>query len=456
METRKWMPKLAFALAASLGVCGTASAWSLKEAAKPYQGTTINIIGLERPSYKAAQKLTPRFEKLTGIHVNWTTLPYESALKAQTLNFVSRSDQYDVVLSDVIWPMAFIGAGWVVPIQHFTSNPKLKDPALDLADFFPISLATYTVNDKLYGLPFNGNAGLLFYNKKMLKQAGFDGPPKTWSELLKYSKKLTDKENGQYGYVLQSAHNETQTADAFARFLWPWGGRFLDIENKKVMVNSPQSVDGLKFRRKLVKLMPSSIVSDDHPQVVQMLIQGKAAMITEWASFYSTLKQSRIGDQLGVALEPRGPKGRVSAFGDFAYMVSAQSPTKKQNAAYLFIQWLTSKEMTRPLIDEGAVVSRQSADKDPKIQAQYPYLKPMVEEWEHGTVPAYRPQIQCYPKFSDLVSDWGSRMEQRQLPVKPTLDKLASELQDYMDSSDCWSHANTPRDYMKKYRDMQK
>lgn len=449
--TRTWATA---ATLVALAFSSSAFAWNLKEAAAPYKGTTVNIVGLERPSYQAAKELTPQFEKETGIHVNWTTFPYESTLKAETLNFVSQSNQYDAILSDVVWPVTFASAGWVVPLQHFLDNPKLTNPDIDLGDFFPVWLASFTVNDKLYGLPFDSYAGLLYYNKKMLKAAGFDGPPQTWSQLAQYAEKLTDKSKGQYGYVLQSAHNETQTADAFARFLWPWGGRFLDVKNQKVMVNSPESIKGIEFRRKLVKMMPSGIVSDDHPQVVQMLVQGKAAMITEWSAFYTTLKHSAIGDNLGIAPEPKGPKRAASAFGGFAYMISSQVPTKQQNAAWLFIQWLTSKEMARPLLKHGAVVAREAADTDPSIQSQYPYLKPMVETWKHATVPDWRPQLQCYPQFSDIVSDWGSRMEQEQLPVKKSLDQMASKLADYMKSANCWETANTPEKYMAKYEHM--
>src|SRR5699024_10266847 len=145
---------------------------------------------------------TPQFEKETGIHVKWTIFPYESTLKAETLNFVSHSQQYDAILSDVVWPVTFAGAGWVVPMEHFTQNPKLANPDLDLGDFFPVWLASFTYKDKLYGLPFDSYAGLLYYNKKMFKDAGISQPPETWEELKKDAAKLTDKSKGVYGYIL--------------------------------------------------------------------------------------------------------------------------------------------------------------------------------------------------------------------------------------------------------------
>ena len=425
--------------AALLGLAASAQAWTLKQAAAPYKGTTINVVGLERPSYKAAQELTPEFEKETGIHVNWVSFPYESTLKAETLNFVSHSDQFDVIITDVVWPVTFASANWVVPVKHFLDNPKLADPNVDLNDFFPVWRSAFTIGGKLMGMPFDSYAGLLYYNKSLLKKAGFDAPPKTWDALKNvYAPKIMAADKGVYPYALQSAKGETQTADAFARFLWPWGGRFIDIAKKKVMVDSPQSVKGIKFRHSLLKYMPKGIVADDHAQVVALFSEGKAAMITEWSAFYPTLKQSKIAPDLGIATEPKGPDGAYAAFGGFAYMVSAQATQAKQDASWLFIQWLTSKEMARPLIEHGAVVARKSADSDPKIQAKFPYLKPMVTTWEKATVPDWRPQLQCYPRFSEIVSDWGTRIELGNVSIDSGLKKLSKELSGYMDQSGCW------------------
>jgi multiple sugar transport system substrate-binding protein len=450
------MKKWGFAVAA-LAVAGVsgghADAWTLSQAAAPYKGETITVVGLDRPSYKIAQQLTPEFEKATGIHVVWDIFPYEDTLKEETLNFVSNSQQFDAILSDVVWPVNFVDPGWVVPMSHFTSNPQLVDPALDQKDFFSVWLASFTVNNKLYGFPFDSYAGLLYYNKSMLKAAGFNSPPTTWNALEEdYAPKLTNASAGISGYALQSARGETQTADSFTRFLWPWGGRYLDIANKKVLVNSPQAIQGIEFRQSLLKYMPDGIVSDDHPQVVEMLAQGKVAMITEWSAFYPTLSASGLGSNLGIAPEPTGPNGAYAAFGGFAYMVSSQVNDKAQAATYLFIQWLTSKVEAKPLIEGGAVLARVSADTDPSVQADHPNLAPMVATWRTAAVPDWRPQLECYPEFSDIVSDWGSRIELSQVGVRSGLDSMAAKLTDYMNSSDCWGKSNDPEKMIALYK----
>ncbi len=208
----------------------------------------------------------------------------------------------------------------------------------------------------------------------------------------------------------------------------------------------------MAFRQSLLPIMPPGIVSDDHSQVVQELAQGRVAMITEWSAFYSTLIQSPIAADLGVAPEPKGPDGDYAAFGGFGYEISAQVSPKQQEAGWLFIQWLTSKEMGRPLIENGAVIARASVDEDPAVQAKFPVLQPMVATWKTASVPDWRPQVQCYPRFSDIASDWGSRIELSQVAVKAGLDGMAKELSGYMQQSHCWGGVNDPQFFMAKYK----
>jgi len=422
---------LVLSLSATMPQPSSAAGWNLKDAAAPYKGTTINVVVLDRPSYTAEKQLIPQFEKETGITVKTTTYPYESTLKAETLNFVSNSNQYDGILADLIWTGTFANSKWVVPLSTFTSNPKLADPALDLNDFFPVWLDAFKWDGTLYGLPWDSYSGLLYYNKCMLQKAGFSGPPTTWTELRdKYGPKLTTKSTGVYAYALQSLRGETQTADSFSRFLWDFGGSWYDPKTYQPQLDSAGAIKGMEFRASLAPIMPPGIVSDDHAQVVQLMAQGKVAMITEWSSFYTTLNDpatSKIRDCLAVGNEPAGPAAADPAFGGFAYMVSAQSPQAKQEATYLFVQWLTSKAVAPQLINKGAVVARKGADTDPAMMKKYPYLKPMVAQWGHSN-PDWRPRIPQYPQMSEVVANYGSQIQQGSLGIQPGLQKINDEI----------------------------
>lgn len=407
-----------------------AAAWSLEEAAKPYAGTELEVVFLLRPGYEAAEKMLPEFEKKTGIKVNIIKHPYENSLSEQVRDFVANGD-LDIALIDLVWIGNFAENEWVLPIDKFVNDPKLKDPDLDIDDFFPLVLNAFGGwNGTIYGLPFDNYSGLLFYNKCMLKDAGFDGPPETWQELMDvYAPKLT--KGGKYAFALQSKRNETQSADSFARVLWPFGGSFLD-ENFKSNLLSKESQTGLKFRQDLMKYMPPGIVSYDHAETVNGLAQGDVAMITEWSAFYATLtspETSKITDCLAIAPEPKGPAGRKPALGGFSLAVASQADEKEQAAAWLFIQWVTSKANAKTYLEMGGVPARQSVYKLPGVAEKYSFVNALVESWQEG-VPEFRPRFAEWPQVTEIVQEWGTKI----MLGEVTTEQGAKEIGDRMEA----------------------
>src|SRR5581483_11100673 len=411
--------------------------WSLAEAAAPYKGTEIKAFFLERPGYVAAEKMIPEFEKETGIKVTWDTTPYENSLEKQTLDYTGGTAQYDVSLVDVVWIGNFAANGCIVPMEKFYNDPKLADPNLNLKGFFPILLESFgTWDGKVYGLPFDNYSGLLYYNKCMLKDAGFDQPPQTWQELLdKYGPALT--KNGKYAFALQSKRGETQSADSFMRVIWPFGGSLLK-DDFTSNLSSKESLAGLKFRQDLMKYMPPDIVSFDHDETVQALAQGQVAMITEWSAFYATLAdktKSKITDCLAVGVEPAGPAGRKPALGGFSLAVNASSSPEKQAAAWLFIQWVTSEAKAKDYIANGGVSGRIAPYKDADLVKTYPYFAPLAESWEKYGNAIFRPRFPEWPAISDVIAQYGTEMMLGSVSVedgvKKIEDQMSTILKDY-------------------------
>jgi len=69
-----------------------------------------------------------------------------------------------------------------------------------------------TEGDKVYGVPIGSNSLAIFYNKKMLSDAGVSDPPKTWDELKDDAAKLT--KSPVYGLVFSAVNTEEAT--------WQW------------------------------------------------------------------------------------------------------------------------------------------------------------------------------------------------------------------------------------------
>lgn len=405
--------------------------WAIDKAAAPYKGTRIKVLFLDRPGYRAIIKLLPEFEKQTGIKVDYEVVPYENAREKQVLNFTSKGD-LTMALVDLVWIGEFAESGWIAPVDTFTRDAAITDPNLNLKGFFPLLLDAFgSWGGKTYGLPFDNYSGLMFYNQCMLKDAGFSKPPETWDELMNvYAPKLTNPAKKQYAFALQSLRGETQSADSFMRFLWPFGGSLLTKDFKSNLM-SKESQAGLNFRQALMKSMPPGVVSYDHAEAVNALAQGQVAMITEWSAFYGTLtdpKTSKLGDCLAVAPEPRGPAGRLPALGGFSLAVATQATPAQQKASWIFTQWATSEAIAKPYVEAGGVSGRMAVYKDPAIQAKYKYVAPMVDSWQKG-VPEFRPRFPAWSGITEVVAEFGSKMMLGEVSVEQGSKEIGTRME---------------------------
>jgi len=439
MKLRNLLGGAACAAVLATGALADGHGWSLKKAAEPFAGTTVDVVFLLRPGYEAIEAMIPAFEEETGIKINIIKHPYENALGEQVRDFVAGGD-LDIALIDLVWIGNFAENEWIEPIEKFTSNADLVDPELDIDDFFPLVLNAFGGwNGTVYGLPFDNYSGLMFYNKCMLEEAGFDGPPETWADLKDvYGPALT--KDGKYAFALQSKRNETQSADSFARVLWPFGGSFLD-ENFRSNLMSAESQAGLQFRQDLMEYMPDGIVAYDHAETVNAFAQGDVAIITEWSAFYSTVvspETSAVADCVAIAPEPKGPAGRKPALGGFSLAVASQADDDEQAAAWLFIQWATSKANAGEYLERGGVPARQSAYADPALAETYTFIPALVESWQEG-VPEFRPRFAEWPEVTEIVQEWGSKIMLGEVSIEEGAQTLGERMEAVLEEAGYYS-----------------
>ena len=89
-------------------------------------------------------------------------------------NAQTKSDAYTVLNLDVVWTAEFAANRWVTPLP--------KDQ-FALNKFLPSAVQTGEYRGNMYAAPWKTDAGLLYYRKDLLKNAGISTPPKTWAEL---------------------------------------------------------------------------------------------------------------------------------------------------------------------------------------------------------------------------------------------------------------------------------
>ncbi|MFC1494985.1 ABC transporter substrate-binding protein [Thermodesulfobacteriota bacterium] len=139
---------------------------------------------------------------------------------------------------------------------------------------------------KYYGLPYHGWVQGIWYRKDWFEKAGLD-PPDTWDNILKAAEVLHKPGDNRYGLLI-GTKTEVYTEQCFTHFAVSNGVREFNREGKLVF-NSPETLDTLKFYTKLAGFNPPGPQSW---RARDYYLQGKMAMF-----FYSTY----IMDDLALA-----------------------------------------------------------------------------------------------------------------------------------------------------------
>lgn len=299
---------------------------------------TINALFMKQAGYSEDDTTagTKEFMKLNPtIKVELTFVPYEAL--EQKIITSAQSGGYDVVLSDGPFTAKFAQAKLVREL------PKLS--ATDLKDIFPGAIEGGMYKGKFYGMPWLNDCKYLFYNKKMLKDAGFSAPPKTWDELLTQAKAIKAKGLVQYPIAWSWSQAECLICD-FTTLTCAFGGGMYDKQGQ------PQfTAEGNK---KALDFMVSTIadgisnpkstewVEDD---VRAVFSAGSAAFCLNWTFVYNAAKdptQSKIVQDVGIAVIP-GTGNIVSATVNGGQPLSISAGTKHPNEAWKYILYMSSK-----------------------------------------------------------------------------------------------------------------
>lgn len=81
-----------------------------------------------------------------------------------------------------------IESGWITPMQDL-----IDADGWDMSQIEPNIAAYYTVDDKLYSMPFNSSTPILYYNKAIFDQAGITEIPTSFSEMEAIGEDLLGK-----------------------------------------------------------------------------------------------------------------------------------------------------------------------------------------------------------------------------------------------------------------------
>lgn len=367
-----------------------------------YSGTELRILVNQHPWTDAIAEFIPQFEEETGIKVYLDKLPESEFRTKLGIEMQSGSGSVDVFMTQTAQEGLKYGkAGWYEPLGTFVNDPALTAPDYDFADFIPTLIEANTLDGQLVGIPVQYESTTLYYRKDLFEEKGIT-PPTTLEELEAAAAAFNDPDNDFYGFTARGKGAAAVTQ--FSPILYAFGGDWLDAEGNP-SINTEEAVQAFTFYGNLLKNYgPPGATSFSHPEARAVFMQGKAAMYMDASVFVSEIEdpsKSGVVGQVGYALAPGG-KPYVSP----AWAISMASSSQNKEAAWYFIQYMTSKEKVKATQLKRVSGGRTSVQADPEVSAAFPsdWVETFNTSKDIG-IPYDRPVVVSVPEVRDVIGN---------------------------------------------------
>ena len=312
-------------------------------------------------------------------------------------NAQTKSDAYDVLVTDVVWTSEFAANRVIIPLPEgeFQLDKMLK-PIIDTTKY----------QGKMYAAPSTSDGGMLYYRTDLLKAAGISDPPKTWQELIDDCKKIqaTPQGKGMNCYAGQFEKYEGLTVNA-SEVINGAGGVVTD-DSGKPDVDTAEAAKGLDFLANGFKegYIPKEAITYKEEDGRMAFQAGKLIFHRQWPYIYNLAngdEGTKVKGKFAVAPLPGLDGPGASSLGGHNFAISTYSKNKK--SALEFIKFMTSEERQRKNLELASQAPTiASLYDDPALVKKFPYL-PTLKDSINNAVP--RPKVVRYGDASTAIQD---------------------------------------------------
>lgn len=364
-----------------------------------YRGQTLVISVPAHPHYDAMRNLLPAFTKETGIKVDVDRQPMLGMKVRQLQEMAKAQGELDLICYVVMWKSEYVRKNLIRPLAPFFADAALADPAYDIKDIVPQYLENLGLvggpkgylagpGATLYGLPYGAETSILAYRRDIFLKHGLQAP-RTYDELQKLLPVLKEKEG--IGALTSRGQAGHQCVHAWLLHLNPLGGKVFDAHWKPVF-NNAAGIKALKLLKQIVDTGPEGIPDFGQVEMMNSFLQGRAAMYLDSTALFGAVRNpqvSKVDGKVSYIIHPKGLRYSSQSGGlGLAVPRNAKNP----NAAFILMQWLTSKVQDKAVSRMGGSPNRLSTMADADLVRQFPEYITLREQLKYSD-PDWRPII---------------------------------------------------------------
>lgn len=339
------------------------------------------------------------FAKETGINVKLVPMPSSTTdqFGQYKLWLAAGNADIDIYQTDVIWA------------------PQLADQLVDLTDaakdvvkdHFPSIIQSQTVNGKLVALPVFTDAPALYYRKDLLDKYKL-AAPKTWDEMAKAAKTVTDGEKNAdlQGFVFQGNAYEGLTCDALEWVKSNGGGQIVEADGK-ISINNPKAAEALERAKGWIgTISPKGVLAYQEEESRGVWQTGKAVFMRNWPYAFSlgNKDDSAVKGKFDVVPLPAGGEGGGSAATLGGWNLAVSKYSKHQAEAIKAIMYLSSAKIQKAnALEQTHLPTVVSVYDDADVKAK----QPVLVKWKDVFLAAVpRPSAPTKTKYNEVSNQF--------------------------------------------------
>jgi multiple sugar transport system substrate-binding protein len=301
--------------------------------------------------------------------------------RLQIQRLEAESPECDVLGTDVIWTAEYAAQGWLQDVSDFISQNGDK--------FIPSTVDTTEYEGKNYAVPFNSNAGFIYYRKDQVSQ-----PPDDWQALYDEAKKNN-------GVVYQGFRYEGLTVN-FLELLYSAGGTVISEDGKEATADSAEVKDVLTFMADGIKsgAAPKANTTYKEEESRRAFESGNATFMRNWPYAYALGKDSKIADKFDISTFP-GYNGNEGAGVLGGYNLAISSYSENPEGSLAFIEYATEPAQQKIMATEASLppTVTETYD-DPEVKKAMPFAAELRDAIDQAQP---RPVSPVYPQISEAI-----------------------------------------------------
>jgi multiple sugar transport system substrate-binding protein len=306
-------------------------------------------------------------------------------------------------------------------------QPYADKESFDSSIYSEQAMNANTIDRNIYALPLDAYTIQMYYNKALLKEAGYTEPPKTMEEMYEMAVKATKVDGS--GNIEVLGYPLFPYASARQELIYGFGGRWWDEESNVTPDNAGilESLNmNIKYRNQFGgKALDGFIGTANTNRYTEqdMFFQGKQLFRLDGSWLPTMMKNFNSTVDYGITLIP-GTQANPELRGTSRYetdSVAVPAMAKNKDGAWDFTKWLCSQEGAK-IIDLGT--------------GNLPAVKALYDDAD----------IKAVPGFTEFI-DALKQEKGIQYPVMADYDEYISMINAALDT--VYSGSKTPEEALK-------